>query len=161
MAITLEKQQLIEEVGLRLESSLNIAPLAARIYALLSVSSSEGLTFDEIREAIGSSKSSTSVNINVLQQLKHIDYYTKPGDRKRYFRIVHYFQLTTLEAQYHALENDIKLIEKIKDFNEIHHPMKFEDELSLGNITISYLKQMQSLITETVSKMKANSVSKK
>lgn len=66
MAISNEKLKLIEEIGLRIEKRLQIAPFAARIYALLTVSSYDGLTFEEIRKIIGSSKSSTSINLNVL-----------------------------------------------------------------------------------------------
>lgn len=153
MSISIEKQKLIEEIGLQLETRLHIAPLAARIYALLSVSSSEGLSFEEIRKTIGSSKSSTSVNLNVLTQLQHIDYYTKSGDRKRYFKIAKYFQLTTLEAHHQSLENEIKLVEKINNYNKIHYPEKFVNEKSLGDITKDYLKKMQALVSVTVEKI--------
>ena len=44
------------------------------------------LTFDEIRNALGLSKSSTSAAINLLLSLGSIEYRTRPGDRKRYFR---------------------------------------------------------------------------
>jgi DNA-binding transcriptional regulator GbsR (MarR family) len=127
MSISNEKKNLIEEIGLRLETRLQIAPLAARIYALLSLSSYEGLTFEEIREIIGSSKSSTSVNLNVLMQLKHIDYHTKSGDRKRYFMVAKYFQLTNLESYQQSLVNEIKLVVKITEYNTVHHPEKFTD----------------------------------
>lgn len=150
MSISIEKQKLIEEIGLRLETKLHIAPLAARIYALLTLSSNEGLTFEEIRQTIGSSKSSTSVNLNVLTQLKHIDYYTKSGDRKRYFKIARYFQLTTLEAHHLSLENEIKLVEKINDYNKVHYPEKFTDEESLGDITKNYLRKMQDLVAVSI-----------
>ena len=153
MSISIKKQKLIEEVGLRLETKLKIAPLAARIYALLTLSSSEGLTFEEIREIIGSSKSSTSVNLSVLTQLKHIDYYTKSGDRKRYFRIAKYFQLTTLEAHHLSLENEILLVEKINKYNKDHYPEKYNNEESLGDITKNYLKKMQDLVTMTIAKI--------
>lgn len=86
MTILKEKQKLIEELGLLLEMRLRIFPLAARVYALLSLSPYEGLTFEKIPKIIGSSKSSISVTLNVLPQLKHINYYTKSGDRKHYFR---------------------------------------------------------------------------
>ena len=133
---------------------MQIAPLAARIYALLSLSSYDGLTFEEIRETIGSSKSSTSVNLNVLMQLKYIDYHTKPGDRKRYFRVAKYFQLTNLEAYQQALENEMSLVEKITGYNKMYHPEKFTDEKSLGNITTDYLQKMQSLVSETIDTIK-------
>lgn len=153
MSISKEKQKLIEEIGLRLETRLHLAPLAARIYALLTLSSYEGLTFDEVRKIIGSSKSSTSVNLNVLKQLKHIDFYTKSGDRKRYFKIAKYFQLSTLEARYQSLENEIKLVEKINDYNKIHYPEKFLNEESVGDITTNYLRMMQDLVTLTIDKI--------
>lgn len=153
MSISKEKQKLIEEIGLRLEARLHIAPLAARIYALLTLSSYEGLTFEEVREIIGSSKSSTSVNLNVLIQLKHIEYYTKPGDRKRYFRVAKYFQLTTLEVYHESLENEIKLVEKINNYNKKHFPEKFKDEKSLGDITKDYLKKMQALVSDSMVKI--------
>lgn len=153
MSISIEKQKLIEEVGLGLETKLHIAPLAARICALLTVSSFEGLTFEEIREIIGSSKSSTSVNLNVLTQLKHIDYYTKTGDRKRYFKITKYFQLSALEAQHQSLENEIRLVEKINSYNKIHYPEKFRDEESVGDIIKDYLRKMQDLVSITIKKI--------
>ncbi len=153
MSISKEKQTLIEEIGLQLESRLHLAPLSARIYALLTLSSNTGLTFEEIRETIGSSKSSTSVNLNVLSQLKHIDYYTKLGDRKRYFKIAKYFQLSTLEARHKALQDEIKLVEKITHYNKIHYPEKLASEESVGEITKNYLLQMQELVAVTIDKI--------
>ena len=154
MSISKEKRKLIEEIGIQLETKLSLAPLSARIYALLTLSSNEGLTFDEIREIIGSSKSSTSVNLNVLTQLKHIDFYTKSGDRKRYFKIAKYFQLSTLEAQFLYLENEMKLVEKINSYNKVHYPEKFTSEESVGNITKEYLSKMQDLVSVTIAKIK-------
>ena len=126
---------------------------------MLTISSYDGLTFEEVREIIGSSKSSTSVNLNVLIQLKQIDYYTKSGDRKRYFKIAKYFQLTTLEANHQSLENEIKLVEKINDYNKIHYPEKFKNEKSLGDITKNYLRQMQDLVLVTIDKIKEHETS--
>lgn len=159
MAISNEKLKLIEEIGLRLETRLQIAPLAARIYALLTLSSYDGLTFEEIREIIGSSKSSTSVNLNVLTQLNHIEFYTKSGDRKRYFRVSRYFQLTSLEAQLQSLENELALVEKINAYNKEHFPEKFTNEKSLGDITTDYLKKMQALVAISIEKIKTHGAS--
>ncbi|HXK00029.1 MAG TPA: hypothetical protein VNJ50_14335 [Gelidibacter sp.] len=153
MSVSTEKKKLIEEIGLQLESRLNLAPLAARIYTLLTLSSKEGLTFEQIREIIGSSKSSTSVNLKILMQLKHVDYYTKSGDRKRYFRITTYFQLSALKIDYQALENEILLVEKINSYNKVHHPEKFKNEESVGDIIRNYLKSRQTLIAETIDKI--------
>ena len=158
MTIAKEKKELIEEIGLQLETRLQLAPLAARIYALLNLSSYDGLTFEEIREIIGSSKSSTSVNLSVLKQLKHIDFYTKSGDRKRYFKIARYFQLSTLELQYQSLGNEIKLVEKINKYNKAHYPEKFLKEGSVGDITTDYLQAMQVLVQSTIQKIKDHNI---
>lgn len=149
-----KQKELIEEIGLQLETRLQISPLAARIYALLTLSSYNGITFEEIREVIGSSKSSTSVNINVLLQLKYIEYYTKSGDRKRYFKVSKYYKLISLELYYQSLENDIKMVDKINTYNKTNHPEKFTKEKSLGLITQDYLKKMQDSVKETINKIK-------
>lgn len=150
MSISKAKENLIEEIGVRLETRLNISPMASRIYALLTLSSYNGLTFEEIREAIGSSKSSTSVNISVLMQLKHIEYYTKSGDRKRYFKVAKYFQLSSLEVYMQSLQKDIDLVDKINVYNKVYHPEKFINEQSLGELTIDYLNAMKNLVDETI-----------
>ncbi|MEO9022565.1 MAG: hypothetical protein ABI290_10570 [Ginsengibacter sp.] len=148
-----EQKDLIEEIGLSIEETLKLSPLAARIYALLTLSSYEGLTFDEIREVVEASKSSTSVNINVLIQLKYLKYHTKPGDRKRYFKVARYFQLQSLELLHQSLENEIKMVDKINAFNKAYHPEKFKNEKSIGSITQGYFREQQKLIKNTLQKM--------
>lgn len=153
MSASKEKLQLVEEIGLTMEERLKISPLAARIYALLNLSSSDGLTFDEIREAIDASKSSTSVNINVLTQLGYIKYFTKPGDRKRYFKVARHFQLHSLELYHQALEREINMIEKINAYKKEHYPDKSSNEASVGDITQTYLRETQSLVKEAIKKI--------
>lgn len=75
---------LIEKLGLIFENGLQ--PAAARIAALLLVSDRLELTFDEIRELLNLSKSATSNALNLLLTMEKIEYITKPGDRKRYFK---------------------------------------------------------------------------
>lgn len=75
---------LIEKLGLIFENGLQ--PAAARIAALLLVSDRLELTFDEIRELLNLSKSATSNALNLLLSMQRIEYLTKPGDRKRYFK---------------------------------------------------------------------------
>ena len=83
----LSKQQieLVERIGV-LHDRLGFSPAPGRVVGLLMVSLEPELTFDEIREALGLSKSSTSAAINLLLSLGSIEYRTRPGDRKRYFR---------------------------------------------------------------------------
>ena len=53
--------------------------------SLLIVCDVPELTFDQIRELLGISKSTTSSALNTLMLTKRVIYRTRPGDRKRYF----------------------------------------------------------------------------
>jgi DNA-binding transcriptional regulator GbsR (MarR family) len=79
------QKQLIEKVGVFLEKQ-GLSPAAARISALLVISDELELTFEDIYQKLEISKSSASTAINFLVKVQRIEYITKPGDRKRYFR---------------------------------------------------------------------------
>ncbi|MCG8310418.1 MAG: MarR family transcriptional regulator [Cytophagales bacterium] len=76
--------ELVEKIGIYFEQGMQ--PASARILALLIVSDHESFSFDEIREILNLSKSATSNAINFLLSVKKIEYYTKSGERKRYFK---------------------------------------------------------------------------
>ncbi len=149
-----EQKDLIEEIGLGIEDRLNLSPLASRIYALLILSSYDGLTFDEIKEGIQASKSAASVNINVLSQLDYISYYTKPGIRKRFFKLSKYSQLLSLEMYDQSIDKEMQMLERINLFNKAYHPEKFTNEKTLGHIYQDYLVEKQKLVQTTIDKIK-------
>ena len=148
-----EQLQLIEEIGFGIEDRLRLSPLASRIYALLILSSYKGVTFDEIRETIKASKSSISVNINVLSHLGYITFITKSGDRKRYFKVAKYSSLLSLEIYLQTIDNEMKMLNKINKFNQKYHPEKYTNEESLGIIFQEYLQKKEKLVKKTISKM--------
>lgn len=76
--------ELIEKIGIYFEQGMQ--PAAARILALLIVSDNDSFGFEEIRETLNLSKSATSNGINFLLSVKKIEYFTKSGERKRYFK---------------------------------------------------------------------------
>lgn len=77
---------LLEKLSVAQEKT-GLAPAAAKIVALLFVSDQSALSFDQIRETLGISKSATSTAINMLLTIKKLEYINKMGDRKRYFRM--------------------------------------------------------------------------
>ena len=79
-----QQRELIEKIGIYFEGKMQ--PAAARILALLIVSDQDSFSFNDIKEVLNLSKSATSNGINFLLNLDKIEYYTKSGDRKRYFR---------------------------------------------------------------------------
>ena len=90
--LTEKQRKLIEEVGVLHEQN-GMQPAAARILALLLVSARTELTFEEIYEALNLSKSATSNALNFLLSTGKVEYLTRPGERRRYFR----FKLQSLK----------------------------------------------------------------
>ena len=103
-----EKQkQLVERVGV----AQGLSPAAARILGMLLVADETEHTFEEIQSELGLSKSAVSNGLNHLLVTRSIEYITKPGDRRRYFR-------SALSAFPSHLSH------KMKDMLEIMHILK-------------------------------------
>lgn len=83
--LTEYQKELIERLGVAHEKG-GLQPAPSRVIALLLVSPETELTFDQIRETLNLSKSAASNAINLLLNVEKLEYITKPGDRKRYFR---------------------------------------------------------------------------
>lgn len=81
-----KQKELVETIGLRAERE-GMQPVTSRVMALLMVMDREEYTFDEIVAELKISKSSASMALKTLQIREIIEYTTRPGDRKRYFRI--------------------------------------------------------------------------
>jgi len=79
-----KQKELVEAYGV-IQENMGLNPAAARVNALLTVSDKTELSFDEIRETLGLSKSAVSNALNNLLTLEHIGYLTRMGERKRYF----------------------------------------------------------------------------
>jgi predicted transcriptional regulator len=85
LTLTDQHLDLIERIGV-LHDRLGISPAPGRVLGLLLVSPRPALTFDEIRHALGLSKSSTSAALTLLLSIGSVEYFTRHGDRKRYFQ---------------------------------------------------------------------------
>ena len=83
--LTEKQKELVEKAGVNFERD-GLSPAAARTMSLLMVSDNTELTFENIYESLNMSKSAASNAINLLLVSKRIEYITKPGDRKRYFK---------------------------------------------------------------------------
>lgn len=150
-----EKCSLIEEVGLNFETKHNMSPLGGRIYGCLILSGKEGFSFEEIIEITQASKSSISTNINTLLQLNYIEYFTKTGDRKRYFRPTENYLKIVLQNYRLDAEKEFKIVEKINTFNKTNNPEKFKQNESIGLIFQEYLETHQKNLQLTIDKINA------
>jgi hypothetical protein len=85
LTLTEAHRDLIERIGV-LHDRIGFSPAPGRVVGLLLVSPEPALTFDEIRSTLGLSKSSTSAALNLLLAIGSVEYFTRLGERKRYFR---------------------------------------------------------------------------
>lgn len=86
MVLTERQKELIERIGVFHEHK-GMQPLVGRIIGLMLVHENAEVTFDEIVELLGVSKSAVSNALTFLQAKERVTYHTKPGDRKRYFAL--------------------------------------------------------------------------
>lgn len=85
LMLTDEETDLVERIGV-LHDRLGMSPAPGRVLGLLLVCARAELTFEEIRGALGLSKSSTSAALNLLLSVGSVEYSTRPGERRRYFK---------------------------------------------------------------------------
>ena len=148
------KEEIIETLGLHLEEQQNLPPLAARIYAIMVLSDEDGLTFEDCLEKRGASKSSTSTSLNLLLKMGIITYFTKPGDRRRYFTLAKKktFFLTKLQEYLKRLEVEKSVITLVMDYHKKHCPKKFEGGKERTGVYLDYITSNEKLLQEAIAK---------
>lgn len=86
MTLSEKDKEIIEKVGVFHERR-GLQPVMGRIIGLLLVAEPAEATFDEIVETLQVSKSAVSNALTLLQAQDSVEYETKPGERKRYFKL--------------------------------------------------------------------------
>lgn len=147
---------LVEKNGLFMEKADNLAPIEARIFSILLLSKEEGMTFDELVKFLNASKSTISTNLKKLEKKKMVSYYTKPGDRKKYFILSADGFLAKIDDDIRRYKQEHTLISEIIEFKAIANNILPEDE-KLGDLednpylnflasTINILKELREEI---------------
>ncbi|MFD1550836.1 transcriptional regulator [Putridiphycobacter roseus] len=114
-----EKMGLVEKLGVHLEKREQLAPVAARILSYVILTGKKGSTFEDMVTDLCASKSTISSHLHHLQDLKKIEYFTKTGDRKKYFiidkdMVVHHIDSMIQEW------NEVRLLHlEIKEYKEV------------------------------------------
>lgn len=110
-----EKEELIEMMGIHLQSLHSISQLCGKIWATLIIEGkSTGLTFDYLLQKLQVSKSSVSTNLNFLLETDRICFSIKEGERKKYFKAHPFSKM--LERIFNNLKFEKKLVDKIIDY---------------------------------------------
>ena len=157
-----EKNKLVEQLGVFMEKEDQLAPIAARVIATLILIGKEGTTFDQLVKDLNASKSTVSTHLDNLQNSDKIKYYTKPGDRKRYFIINPNLMMNVIDDMISRWQTEkeihqdvIKYKKKINEIHEENKPPPFDLEFQKD-----YLVFLEEA-TAAIQKLKSNIINKK
>jgi DNA-binding transcriptional regulator GbsR (MarR family) len=110
------KCQLVEKLGIHFENRDNLAPVEARVLSFIILTGKQGTTFEDLVSNLHASKSTVSTHLNHLQDLKKVEYFTKTGDRKKYFVINNDTMLQSINQMMGQWEEQKQLHIEIMDF---------------------------------------------
>ncbi|GEQ85100.1 hypothetical protein ULMS_06080 [Patiriisocius marinistellae] len=148
-----QKMGLVEKLGVHIEKREQLAPVAARILSYIILTGKKGSTFEDMVTILCASKSTISTHLNHLQDLNKIEYFTKTGDRKKYFvinkgMIVHH--IDSVINEWKAVRELHLEIKKYKeDMNIKNKENGVEDfDLNFHNDYIKFLDEATTSIEE-------------
>ncbi|MDD7888140.1 GbsR/MarR family transcriptional regulator [Flavivirga sp. 57AJ16] len=125
-----QKKILIEKLGVFFENKDQLAPVAARIIAYVILNGKLGATFDDLVTDLCASKSTISTHLNHLLDLKKLVYFTKLGDRKKYFIINKDSIVQSFDEMIESCFNQKELHIEIKEYKEYQNKNEIVDEAS-------------------------------
>lgn len=111
-----KKGELVEKLGIHFERKKQMAPVAARIFSYVILTGKQGTTFEDLVSNLCASKSTISTHLNHLQDLKKITYFTKTGDRKKYFIMDHDTMIRDIGNLIEEWKSEQQLHLEIMDF---------------------------------------------
>ncbi len=153
-----EKMGLVERLGVHLEKREKLAPVAARILSYVILTGKKGSTFEDMVNILCASKSTISTHLNHLQDLKKIEYFTKTGDRKKYFVIDKDMIVHHIDAIMEEWSEVRSLHKEIKDYKEVANSKFIGEEkekfdLNFHNDYIKFLDGATASIEELRAKL--------
>ncbi|AVR44693.1 transcriptional regulator [Christiangramia fulva] len=151
-----KKKKLIEEIGVLFEQTHDLTPLAARINVIMILSPNEGHTFEEIVQITGASKSSVSTQLNLLLKLNRAEYFTKTGERRRYFRASKQYVKMRLQDHLQKIQKELELFEELTQYNKENNPEKFQKNKDFTNHYGNYLRAQKKNLETAIAKMPGN-----
>ncbi|MGY0391065.1 GbsR/MarR family transcriptional regulator [Bizionia sp. KMM 8389] len=156
-----EKMALVEKLGVHLENREQLAPVAARILSYIILTGKKGATFEDMVSVLCASKSTISTHLNHLQDLNKIQYFTKTGDRKKYFIINKNNIIQHIDNMINHWKDEREVHVEIKNYKEKINTFKIEDEaekfdLSFHNDYIQFIDAASASIQNLKTKIITN-----
>lgn len=152
-----QKKNLIEQLGVHFEGE-NLAPLAGRIFATLILTGKKGVTFDELVTNLCAGKSTISTHLDQLQATNRVQYFTKPGDRKRYFTVNPNLMLEIIDEKINKWEGEKKIHEEILKYKKNRNALcgkkdDFQFDLDFQKDFLTYLEETTAAVQKFKSKI--------
>jgi DNA-binding transcriptional regulator GbsR (MarR family) len=158
-ALKKKKDLLVEKLGIHLESKDNLAPVEARILSYIMLTGKQGTTFEDLVSNLSASKSTVSTHLNHLQDLKKVEYFTKTGDRKKYFVLNRDTILQGVTALVTHWEEQKQLHIEILDFKINANKELEEDTKFFLHFHEDYIEFLNEA-TQSISKLRTNIIQK-
>lgn len=149
-----QREELIELFGVHFENLMHLSPLGARIFAVIIVDScARKISFDDLVEGMGASKSSVSTNLNLLLKIGKISYYTVPGDRKKYYKPTPFSD--RFDNYINILNQEKKIIDKMMAYRQqtVDCPCEQRDLERLA-VYKEHVGKMEGVITGSIEKFR-------
>jgi len=124
-----KRERIIEKLGVHIEGREQLAPLAARILSTLILTGKRGITFESLVCELGASKSTIFTHLTTLQAANRITYYTKSGDRKKYFILIPDVMIQSMTEMLKKWKCEQEIHREIMDYKkEINESLEEESE---------------------------------
>ena len=125
---------LVDTIG-RMYEKQGFGMIPGRVIGFLTVMDKEQFTFEEIVDALQISKSSASNALRLLEVRNQIEYFTLPGDRKRYFHV-------RRQDRFALIDEHQTMLRKSRDLFHAMHEVKADKK----SPTAIFLKDMENLM---------------
>ncbi len=144
-------KQLVERIGIVMESKGECSPIAGRVFAYLLLADPPHKDFYDIQEFLSASKSSISTALKFLMDKGMVGYITFTGDRRRYFRVDFDRWIQNVQNVTAYVKAFNKELREVKEFRETEQPAGTDFLQGLDKII-----QFQSDILEAIQTIMAN-----
>ncbi|AOW22083.1 transcriptional regulator [Urechidicola croceus] len=158
-----KRSELTEKLGVHLECVDKLAPVAARIVAHLILVGQHGTTFDELVKNLSASKSTISTHLNSLQSINRITYFTKTGDRKKYFVVSPTGIIKSMDNMLEMWEQKKQMHIEIKEYKETYNNLlcnktqsELEFDLEFHKDYLQYINEASASISKIKEKLIKN-----
>lgn len=155
-----EKQDLVERLGVFMEQKEQLAPVAARILSYIVLTGKLGTTFEDLVRDLCASKSTISTHLNHLADLKRIVYFTRPGDRKKYYTINEDSIVQSIDTMMDSWMEQKELHQEIKVYKNKMNSQAIEGNpkfnLDFHDNYIQFLEE----VTQSVSTLRSKIIEK-